>query len=187
MVFQPGQSGNPKGRRPKPKRKFILVVTPGGGDIDECDFLSCLVSHPDADLHMRMTAAGMLARLRPRKVSQPVDLPVVETIEQATACIAEIARRAAAGTLGLDEARDLIDYQRAFIEAKIGTDTEQRIAAIEEVLEKANLAFGISVSGGMPELPVGPGEPTTIMPAKLLPLERQPVELPPGHGKDDGG
>jgi len=45
--------------------------------------------------------------------------------------------------VGLDEAADLVNIQKAFIEAKIGTELEQRIAAIEFTLAKANLNLGI--------------------------------------------
>ena len=78
---------------------------------------------------LRITAASVLmpyrhSRMTARKISTPIDLPVPETVEQATANIAKISIMAAAGKIGLDEANDLVGYQRAYIEAHVGLDVE---------------------------------------------------------------
>jgi hypothetical protein len=86
-----------------------------------------------------------------RYITTKIDLPIVSTVEEATACIAQIGSLAAAGKLALDEANDLVGYQKAFIEAKIGTDPEQRLLDHEHALQNANINLGVRVEGGMPE------------------------------------
>ena len=108
----------------------------------------------DAPLELRVQAASILApyqhaRCTSRYITHKIDLPVAETVEQATACIAQIGALAAAGKIALDEANDLVGYQKAFIEAKIGTDLEQRIAVIEQALQNANINLGVTVAGGL--------------------------------------
>jgi len=121
----------------------------------------------------------------PRLLRKKIDLPEPATIEDATANLARIGALTAARRIGLDEASDLANLQKAFIEAKIGTELEQRITTIELALTKANLNLGIAVQGGMP---VMPGHEDVIMPAKLLSARSQPSELPsPGDGDNGGG
>jgi Family of unknown function (DUF5681) len=159
MTFKPGQSGNPRGRVPgsrnRKKTSLVLRIMRGRGDTDPLDLLSAIVTKADAPLELRVQAASILApyrhaRCMSRYITHKIDLPVVDTVEQATACIARIGSLAAAGKIALDEANDLIGYQKAFIEAKIGTDLEQRMLAIEQALQNANINLGVTVEGGLP-------------------------------------
>jgi len=88
---------------------------------------------------------------------------------------------AAARKIGLDEANDLIGFQKAFVESVVASELEERIGAIELALAKANLNLGIAVEGG---LPTRPGAENVIMPAQLLPAFPHPSKLPP---HDNGG
>ena len=82
----------------------------GRGDTDPLDLLSAIVTKADAPLELRVQAASILApyqhaRCTSRYITHKIDLPVAETVEQATACIAQIGALAAAGKIALDEAK----------------------------------------------------------------------------------
>jgi len=149
MTFKPGQSGNPKGRTPG-RRNAKSVA-------DALALLGEMVASAEAPLALRVTAATALAPYQypkaPRLLRKKIDLPAPTTIEEATACIAQIGVLAAARRIGLDEANDLVNFQKAYIEAKIGTDLEQRMLVIEQALQNANINLGVTVSGGLPVLP----------------------------------
>jgi len=161
MVFEPGQSGNPRGRQPGSRKRpsaLVLRILEERKDTDPLALLSTIVTCAEAPLELRLQAAGMLApykhsRNLARYIRHKIDLPIVEIVEQATACIARIGALAAAGKIALDEANDLVGYQKAFIEAKIGTDLEQRMLVIEQALQNANINLGVTVSGGLLVLP----------------------------------
>jgi hypothetical protein len=170
MVFQPGVSGNPLGRpaqkpgEKRPMRKRIeLVVTPGGGPIDELDLLSAIVNS-DADIRTRMGAAVGLARYRKppaqRWVGKPLDLPPSTSVEQATATIAVLASLSRSNVISLEMANDLIAQEKAFIEAKTETEIETRLKALEEHLElHPPPPPEIEVIGGLPPLARDPNDP----------------------------
>jgi hypothetical protein len=177
-------SGNLAGRPPqkpgekRPHRKKIeLVITPGGGDVDELDLLSAIVSHPDIDVRTRMGAASALARYRhppaPRKISKPVDIPASETVEQATLSIGKIASLAAAGEIGLDEGGDLVKFFEAFITARTEQDLEARLRLVEDLLERDPPPAMVEVSGGLPPLSRSPEDPWpgVTMPNRTLPAQ----------------
>jgi len=190
MTFKPGQSGNPKGPTPgRPNAKTRAVLEKLNGVADSLALLGEMVASSETPLSLRMHAAIGLAPYQypkaPRLLRKKIDLPEPATIEDATANLARIGALTAARRIGLDEASDLANLQKAFIEAKIGTELEQRITTIELALTKANLNLGIAVQGGMP---VMPGHEDVIMPAKLLSARSQPSELPsPGDGDNGGG
>lgn len=190
MTFKPGQSGNPKDRTPRrPNAKTRAVLEKLNGVADSLALLGEMVASSETPLSLRMHAAIGLAPYQypkaPRLLRKKIDLPEPATIEDATANLARIGALTAARRIGLDEASDLANLQKAFIEAKIGTELEQRITTIELALTKANLNLGIAVQGGMP---VMPGHEDVIMPAKLLSARSQPSELPsPGDGDNGGG
>src|SRR6516165_2052077 len=158
MTFKPGQSGNPKGRTPgRRNAKTRAVLEKLNGVADALALLGEMVASAEAPLALRVTAATALAPYQypkaPRLLRKKIDLPAPTTIEEATACIAQIGVLAAARRIGLDEANDLVNFQKAYIEAKIGTDLEQRMLVIEQALQNANINLGVTVSGGLPVLP----------------------------------
>jgi hypothetical protein len=183
MTWKPGESGNPKGRERGSKNvRTREVIEKINGQTDSLVLLADTCGSSGAPLAIRVTAATALARYQhapaARLIRKSIKLPQVETIADATACIAHIGNLAATRKIGLDEAADLVNIQKAFIEARVSAELEQRIVAIEIALAKANINLGIAVEGGLPDLPLGPDDGRLIMPAKLLPLRSQPSELP---------
>src|SRR5262245_15324184 len=159
MTFKPGQSGNPKGRTPgRPNAKTRAVLEKLHGVADSLALLGEMVASSEAPLALRVTAATALAPYQypkaPRLLRKKIDLPEPVTIEEATANIARIGVFAAARRIGLDEAADLVNIQRAYIEARTATDIEQRMIVIEAALQQANIALpGPQVVNGMPVMP----------------------------------
>jgi hypothetical protein len=181
MPFKPGQSGNPLGRRRGARSKRTLgalqeqaqaAAGENGHRLDPLDFLASVVARSDVDVPLRIQAAGLLppyrhSRMVARFIRTAAELPVPVSVEQATESIAKIGALAAAGQIALDEANDLVGYQRAFIEAKVGTEIEARLQAIEEAIRRHPQfgALDLTVVGGLPDLP---GAAVT-MPARTLP------------------
>jgi hypothetical protein len=194
MPFKPGQSGNPAGPRPGTKHRkdsaLVLRILKDRNDTDPLALLSTIVTCAEAPLELRVQAAGMLApyrhaRCTTRYIKRKIKLPVVTTVEESTACIALISQLAAAGKLGLDEASDLVNMQRAFIESKTATDVERRVLEIEAALANANLNLGLRVEGG---LPVPPGFEGVQMPdLKALAAPPPPPDDGPVLGGDGNG
>lgn len=114
------------------------------------------MSNESVGLPFRLHAAGLLlpfqrAPVTARFIREETVLPT--SVEQATKTVAKIGALAAAGKIGLDEANDLVSYRRAFIESKLGTETEQRLAAIERPRPRSP-AFDVTVGGRLPVMPV---------------------------------
>jgi len=194
MPYKPGESGNPRGRVPgsrnRPKTNLVLRLLKDRADTDPLDLLSAVVTRADAPLELRVQCAGLLApyqhaRCTTRYIKHKIKLPVVSTVEEATDCIARIGVLAAAGKLGLDEATDLVNMQRAFIESKTATDVERRVLEIEAALANANLNLGVTVAGG---LPCPPGFEGVQMPdLKALAAPPPPSDDGPVLGGDGNG
>ena len=127
-------------------------------DLDPAAFLHSVVSQRGADAAFQAAAILMPyphSRMTARFISKAAELPPPTTVEQATETIAKIGVLAAAGKIGLDEANDLVGHQKAFIEAKVGTDIEARLASIEQALRDRSIVLNhsIEVFGGLPDLP----------------------------------
>jgi hypothetical protein len=72
----------------------------------------------------------------------------------ATATTARLAVLAASGEIGLDEAADLANLLRTFIDAKTSSDIEARMAALEQAISRAiPQTVDITVENGLPNLP----------------------------------
>lgn len=166
MVFQPGQSGNPRGRKPGTrvpgkKTKLSLREIANRGDVDTIDFLSTVVSGEKFGMPLRLQAAGLLApyqhsRCTARHVSTPVELPVPDTVERATENIAKLSVLAASGEIGLDEANDLASLQKSYIEAKVGLDIELQMVELRQIVERLSASarpIEATISGGLGVLP----------------------------------
>ena len=136
----------------------------------------------DTPLPLRIQSAIGLARYQyapaPRLLRKKIDLPEPTTIAEATANIGRIATLVAQRKLGVDEGNDLTAILGKWIEAKVSAELEERIIMIEIALAKANINLGIAVSGGLPDLPLGPDDGKLIYPAKLVTIGPQPAELP---------
>jgi hypothetical protein len=69
MPFKPGQSGNPKGRRPgihSAETKLALEEALASAKVDPVEFLSQVVSAEKLGLPFRLQAAGLLLPYRRR-------------------------------------------------------------------------------------------------------------------------
>jgi hypothetical protein len=130
MPFQPGRSGNPKGRPQGSRNKASLMVDAllfknmkGIADV--------LVREALAGQHWAVTLAlkDMLPT-RSRKVDDPIERPAVATVEDAAQRIAETLSRMEAGALDLDEAQALIAAAQAFASAKSVSDLEKRLDGV---------------------------------------------------------
>jgi hypothetical protein len=172
------------------KTQLVMRLLKDRGDVDPMRLLSTIVSCAEGDLNLRAQCAIALlpyfySRSTVRFIKRKIKLPVVTTVEESTACIAFIGQLAAAGKLGLDEASDLVNMQRAFIESKTATDVERRVLEIEGALANANLNLGVTVTGG---LPVPPGFEGVQMPdLKALAAPPPPSDDGPVLGGDGNG
>ena len=183
MVWKPGESGNPKGRKRGTKTaRTREVIEKINGQTDSLVLLADTCASAAAPLAIRVQSAIGLARYQhapaPRLLRKKIDLPEPRTIADATANIGRIATLVAQRKLGVDEGNDLTAILGKWIEAKVSAELEERIIMIEVALAKANINLGIAVEGGLPDLPLGPDDGKLIMPAKLLPLSPQPSDLP---------
>jgi hypothetical protein len=182
--WKPGQSGNPKGcPKGKTHASTLALRERLSRKGDSLAFLAETMAASEAPLPLRVSAAVGLLRYQhapaARVLSRKIDLPAPTTVAEATANIAKIGTLAAARKIGLDEAADLVNVMRAFIESVVATDLEQRMLTIEAALQQANIALpGVTVVGGLPPLSVGPDEPTVILPQLVAP--------PPNGPRDDG-
>jgi hypothetical protein len=174
MPFRPGQSGNPAGRKPGALGKKTLalaekpieVATTRGKNgrkvADSLELLSQIVARTEVNLALRISAASALApyqhvRKSTRYIDRVLDLPCPTSVEEATANIARLGTLAAAKTIALDEMNDLIGAQKAFIEAKIGSNVEAQMAELRQMIERlqgsAARTIDATVVGGLGPLP----------------------------------
>jgi hypothetical protein len=161
MVFKPGQSGNPAGR--EPYSKVIGRMKPEdfktAGDVRGLDLVASIAAFAETPLQLKAQCGSILAQYQEpkpvRKISRPFDLPVSQSVEEATAAIAKIGTLAAAGAIGLDEAGDLVRFQEAYVQSLTDTDTEREVAEWRATLEKILTTgdYGVRVRAGLPALP----------------------------------
>ena len=90
---------------------------------------------------VRVQAAVALApyqhsRCTTRYVSKRVELPNPRTVEEATDQIAQVGGLARLGYIGLDEAETIIGHLKAFIEALVTSNSEERLVAVETTLRE---------------------------------------------------
>jgi len=152
MPFKKGQSGNPAGRQRGSRNRLTYTVLEAAGEfekdegkgaVDPLDLLQRVVSKRNVAIALRVQAAGMLApykhaRKTARYISAPIDLPIPTTAAQAIANIAKIGELAAIGMISLDEANDLANVLKIFLDATVAQQLEERIIMIEGTLAKAS-------------------------------------------------
>src|SRR6516162_9707002 len=191
MVFKPGRSGNPEGRRPgtrpvyRPDAGDRLYLRAMDNHRDPLEFLTAVMESPAALPQLRIHAAAILmpfkyGRVTTRHISKPVEIPAPQSIEQANENIATIGALAAAKYMGLDEANDLIGYQKAYIEARATTDIEERLVAVENALKERSPIVEVKVDSDLPSLPGTQIE----MPKTLTAAPDTPKGTEPGRGSN---
>jgi hypothetical protein len=173
MVFQPGQSGNPKGRTPHyppVKVKLKLALANSGNPVSRA-FLRAVAVDDDLPVPYRLQATQKLieyeeSRCTVRRITKSVHLPPPISVEQASANLATISDLASRAVIGLDEAADLANLQKAAAEVLVGSEIATRLQVIEAALrgrETIEGAVTMAVDGGLPSLP----GTDIVMPAKL--------------------
>ncbi|MDA8253813.1 MAG: DUF5681 domain-containing protein [Rhodospirillales bacterium] len=130
--FQPGQSGNPRGK-PKGARNRVLLALDGIGGDAAADVLAAAVTAAKAG-DMR-AAELILSRVWPARKGRPVSLPDMPSMADAgglVAATAAVAEAVADGTLTPDEAQAVaavLESQRKAIET---ADLAARIERLEQ-------------------------------------------------------
>jgi hypothetical protein len=190
MVFQPGQSGNLAGR-PKwgPKGRQTQGVLRASDlksskDVNSLDIIASIAACERFAVATRLQASVNLAMWQNTKpnerIGRDLGLPVADSVQTALANIARIAAEAAADRLPANLATQLIAHQQSYVDARLGHETEARLAAIEERLAREPPRAAIIVTGG---LPTPPGWENVKMPE----LPRAGDLLPPNGGDHDDG
>jgi hypothetical protein len=197
MGWQPGQSGNPKGRAYGTKVKSsnpIWAELEEKGDIDPAVYLSSIVSDQSKTPELRASAATALLPYKypriaalppPRYVQEPIPTAKYETIEQAQEFLALISQKANAGELELQCAIDLSTLAKNWILSKqSGIELDLKVAT------QINGATPdvITIQGGLPPLPGAnvtmPLNGHSIDPNLLV--EHEPaIPDPPAQGSDE--
>jgi hypothetical protein len=129
--FQPGQSGNPRGR-PAGSRNHITLMLDRLAEADAIDVLRAIVAK--AKEGDPRAAELLFSRIWPPRRSRPVilDLPSLATATDLSAALGRVAQAAANGWLAPDEAQAIgavLELQRKAIET---ADLEARVARLED-------------------------------------------------------
>jgi hypothetical protein len=160
--------------------KTIAVLKKIEGKSDSLELLAEIVGSSDAPLALRVSSAIGLAPYQhpkaPKFLKHRVNIPPARTIAEAVANIALIGSLVGQKKLGTDEAKDLTDIHKAYIEAQANSDLEARIAALEAQWQAHPIVPGIEVVGGLPNLPLAETDGELIMPRLVKPN---------GDGDDD--
>ena len=129
-LFQPGQSGNPKGRPRGSRNRATLLAQELLGDEGETIMRKAIELAKKGD---KLALKLCLERIVPRPGrTVEIDLPAVKKADDLVAACAAVIDSAAAGQLTLQEAREfmeLLDAQRKAIETQ---DLVVRIELLEQ-------------------------------------------------------
>jgi hypothetical protein len=134
VPFQPGQSGNPKGRvkgqRNKATQMVDALLFQNVKDIAEV-----LVREAKTGRHWAVKAAlnGMLPS-RSRRIEEPLDLPPMTTVQEAVQRISIVADLVAQGGINVDDGERLIEGARAYVEARKTAELEQEVEQLRETV-----------------------------------------------------
>jgi hypothetical protein len=130
-------------------------------------------------MNLRIQAMGMLASYqsgkRPayRYIEDVVGMKAPKTLEEARQYLARLSFLVAEGKLDVDGAAAIKDLLQAFIDSVVGSDVDQRLRVVEEMLrEQAARGSGatIIVQDGLPTMP---GTEALIMPGRAT-IEQKP-------------
>jgi hypothetical protein len=166
MVFQPGQSGNPKGyngprhtsNRHRVHREVAEQIK-ALGHKDALLTLSEIQNDPTKDDNLRVSAAGLLAPFQHPKlqaiptarfIENPIDVPDLQTIEDAESFLAKIAVSTARGELDFQSALELSTIVKAWIDSKNAHTTIDLKAVAQNATDGDQV---IRIEGGLPSLP----------------------------------
>ena len=132
------------------------------GDRDPIDVMSEYVSSNVIDPNLKLQAAGMLANYkygkRPayRYIEDVVGMKAPQTLEEARQYLARLSFLVAEGKLDIDGAAAVKDLLQAYIDSVVGSDVDQRLRVVEEML-RAQAAGGsgvtVVVQSDLPRLP----------------------------------
>jgi hypothetical protein len=157
---------------------------------DPAEFLTAVMESPQALPALRLHAAAVLmpfryGRVTTRPISKAVEIPAPQTVQDALDNISQVSALAAARYIGLDEASDLIGFQKSFIEAKATTELEERVLAVENALKERAPIVEVEVKSDLPSLPgTQIAMPKTLTAAPDAPkgVERGNPWSPPSDG-----
>jgi hypothetical protein len=174
MVFKPGQSGNPAGKKPLKKiLRSLNGIDPN--TVRGLGLVAAIANRTSIPAQTRLTAASTLAMHQEVKAADRIDpalavLGEPTTAQEALDQMAKIMASATAGRTGAEAAQKLMAMRETFIAAHVGVHVEMEFAAIQEELDRMRAANAkiieeqSEIIGGLPDLPVREGEPTVIMP-----------------------
>ncbi len=129
--FQPGQSGNPRGKPPGARNKALIALDAIGQEGAEAALQAVVKAAAGGATYG--AAELLLSRCWPARKGHPVTLPLpdVSTAEGVTAALAAVVRATAAGTLTPDEAAALVGLLEAQRRAIETDEIERRVAGLE--------------------------------------------------------
>jgi hypothetical protein len=161
MVFQPGVSANPNGRKPGTRNRRTEAIwgkLEARGDIDPAEHLSSLVSDKTKPDELRAQAANFLMPYKyskrgtlpaPRFVDESIPIPDFASIQDAQNFLADISRRAGAGELELQSALDISTLVKNWI---LSVNSRQEFD-LKVAAQGGGSDQTIRIEGGMPALP----------------------------------
>lgn len=131
--FQPGKSGNPKGR-PKGSRNAVTLALES-----LLDGQAGALTQKAIDLALSGDLVALricLDRILPPRKDRPIGfvMPAISTIADAPKAIAAIANAVALGELTATEAVDVSRLVEFYVRSIEGSDFEKRLRAIEETI-----------------------------------------------------
>jgi hypothetical protein len=160
-MFQPGQSGNPNGRKPGTRNKRteeIFSRLEARGDKDPADFLSEVVTSESEPKELRVQAANFLMPYKygkrgvipvARFIPDQIEVPDFQTVAQAEAYLASIPVLFGKGEIDSQSALELSQLTKNWLDAIYARqDYELKVQA-----QGGGSEQHITISGGLPSLP----------------------------------
>lgn len=129
--FEPGQSGNPKGRRAGSRPKVLVALDALGEGEAEAIVLKMVEKAKDGDA---VAARTILERVWPARKGARLTftLPEVKSAEDLPDAVAAITRQVAEGEISPDEGATVVTLLEAHRKAIETSELSARVAALEE-------------------------------------------------------
>lgn len=133
--FEPGQSGNPRGRRAGSRPKALMALDALGEGEAEAIVLAMVEKAKEGDA---TAARTILDRVWPARKGARLtfDLPEVKTAEDLPDAVAAITRQVAGGEISPDEGATVVTLLEAHRKAIETSELAARVAALEERMTK---------------------------------------------------